>query len=193
VLSVTRILQYLPLFVVLWMVIGAVIVFRPDEGRRDPRGLGIAVGLWGTLASTWVAMAPPAWVVIVGVAGVVSSLALHLWAALSIRGRLFSYAGNDDLPQFVHRAGPYAFIRNPFYASYLLAELSIVVMWPSGWGAAVVTAMVVYFQWLARYEEEKFARSPVAAEYQDYKARTGRLVPRWIPAARALAGRRGRG
>jgi len=32
-------------------------------------------------------------------------------------------------------------------------------------------------EWLARFEEGKFARSMVAAEYAHYKARTGRLVP----------------
>jgi len=58
------------------------------------------------------------------------------------------------------------------------AGRSITVMWPSLWGAAVVAAMVVYFQWLTRYEEAKFSRSPVAAEYAEYKAQTGRLLPR---------------
>jgi len=38
-----------------------------------------------------------------------------------------------------------------------------------------------YFEWLARFEEAKFEKSPVAAEYAKYKARTGRLVPRlWV-------------
>jgi protein-S-isoprenylcysteine O-methyltransferase Ste14 len=91
---------------------------------------------------------------------------------------VFSFAGNNDLPQFVHRAGPYAYVRNPFYLSYLLAEIATVLVWPSVWGVVVVVLMVAYFQWLARFEEEKFARSPVAAEYAAYKAATGRLVPR---------------
>lgn len=174
-----RILQYLPVAVVLWMVLGAGMVFTPNAGRRDPRGLGIGLGLWGVLLSIRAAIHPPAWISAVGAAGLLASLALYQWSALSIRGRLFSFAGNDDLPQFVHRRGPYAFVRNPFYASYLLAEVSTVVMWPSVWGAAVVATMVAYYQWLARYEEAKFSRSPVAVEYAEYKARTGRLVPRF--------------
>ena len=176
---VTRVLQYLPVFVVLWMVVGAGIVFTPNPGRRDPRGFGIGLGLWGTLLTMRAAITPPVWMTAVGATGLLASLAIYQWAALSIRGRLFSFAGNDDLPQFVHSGGPYTFIRNPFYASYLLAELSTVVMWPSVWGVAVVATMVVYYQWLARYEEGKFSRSPVASEYAEYKARTGRLVPRF--------------
>ena len=177
--SLAKILQFLPAGVVIWMVIGAGIVFTPDAGRRDPRGFGIALGLWGTLLSVRAAITPPVWMSAVGAAGLLASLAIYQWAAISIRGRLFSFAGNDDLPQFVHHSGPYTFVRNPFYASYLLAELSTVVMWPSVWGVAMVATMVVYYQWLTRYEEAKFSRSPVAAEYAEYKARTGRLVPRF--------------
>ena len=96
----------------------------------------------------------------------------------SIRGRQFSYAGNDDVPQFVHSTGPYAYVRNPFYVSYLLTEISAVVLRPSIWGLAFIVLATLYFQWLARFEEDKFARSPVADEYARYKARTGRLLPR---------------
>jgi protein-S-isoprenylcysteine O-methyltransferase Ste14 len=39
------------------------------------------------------------------------------------------------------------------------------------------------FQWLARFEETKFDRSPVAAEYEAYRQRTGRLLPRLTPPA----------
>jgi protein-S-isoprenylcysteine O-methyltransferase Ste14 len=112
------------------------------------------------------------------VAGLGLSLALFQWASRSIRGRTFSLAGNEDVPQFVHTAGPYVYIRNPFYASYLLAGLSTIVMWPSIWGGIAVLLSFVYYQWLARFEERKFARSPVAEEYAQYKARTGRLLPR---------------
>ena len=93
-------------------------------------------------------------------------------------GRAFSYAGNDDPPQFVHRSGPYAYVRNPFYLSYLIAEIATVIMWPSVWGVVIVVLAAAYFQWLARFEEGKFASSPVAAEYATYMATTGRLLPR---------------
>jgi protein-S-isoprenylcysteine O-methyltransferase Ste14 len=68
-------------------------------------------------------------------------------------------------------------VRNPFYLSYMLLEVSTVVMWPSVWGALTVAIAAAYFQWLARFEEGKFARSPVAAEFAEYAARTGRLLP----------------
>jgi protein-S-isoprenylcysteine O-methyltransferase Ste14 len=174
----TTVFRLLPFVVFLWMVIGAGLVFSANTGRRDLRGFGIAATVWGTLGGQSLATAPPLWMQFVGVAGLVTALALYQWAAISIRGRVFSYAGNHDLPQFVHSAGPYAFVRNPFYLSYLLAEIATVVMWPSLWGAIVVAFAIGYFQWLARFEEGKFAQSPVATEYAEYKARTGRLLPR---------------
>jgi protein-S-isoprenylcysteine O-methyltransferase Ste14 len=42
----------------------------------------------------------------------------------------------------------------------------------------VVALAIAYFHWLARFEEKKFANSPVSMEYAEYKARTGRLLPR---------------
>ena len=161
--SITRILQLLPLAVLLWMVVGAGLIFTPTAGRRDPRGMGIALSLWATFWARSVGMTPPLWVSTIGVAGLALSLVLFHWAAYSIRGRLFSFAGNDDVPQFVHTGGAYAYVRNPFYASYLLAEISMIVMWPSLWGLAAIVGSAAYFQWLARFEEAKFSRSPVAS------------------------------
>jgi protein-S-isoprenylcysteine O-methyltransferase Ste14 len=173
-----RLLQFLPAFVSIWMAFGAGMIFSPGVGRRDPRGLGIALSIWGSLLATRFAITPPLWVAAAGAAGLAAAFALFNWAAGSIRGRTFSYAGNHDIPQFVHSSGPYRYVRNPFYASYLLAELATVVMRPSVWGALIVVLAAGYFQWLARFEEAKFARSPVAKEYAQYKARTGRLFPR---------------
>jgi protein-S-isoprenylcysteine O-methyltransferase Ste14 len=177
---VARILPFLPALVFFWMIVRAGLVFTPNLGRRDARGMGIALSMWGTLGATRFASTPPLWMQSIGAAGLFASLALYEWAARSIRGRLFSFAGNHDVPQFVHRAGPYAYVRNPFYLSYLMAEVSTVVMWPSVWGGLTLALATAYFQWLTRFEERKFAHSPVAAEYAEYAANTGRLLPRLI-------------
>ena len=47
--------------------------------------------------------------------GLLLSVGLYQWEAISIRGRVFSYAGNNDLPQFVHRIdGTTLFVQNRF-------------------------------------------------------------------------------
>ena len=176
--ALSRTFTFLPGLVFIWMMMRAGLVFTPDLGRRDIRGIGIAVSMWATVGATRLAGTPPRWMQWLGVAGLALSLALYEWGASSIRGRQFSFAGNHDLPQFVHRSGPYAHVRNPFYLSYLVAEFATVVMWPSAQGVLVIALAIVYFQWLTRFEERKFAGSPVAAEYAEYAARTGRLFPR---------------
>ena len=174
-----RVLEFLPFAVFMWMIAGAMRIFsRTHADVRNPRGLGVALSIWGPLLATQLGIRPPAWVTTAGVVGLAAALALFNWAAHSIRGRVFSLAGHDDTPQFVHTSGPYAYIRNPFYASYLLAGLSTTVMRPSVWGVLVMVLSIGYYEWLARFEEAKFERSPVAAEYAAYKARTGRLLPR---------------
>ena len=180
-LNLSKIFQFLPFFTFGWMILGAMRVFTRTPGDMgNARGFGVGLSIWGPLASTQLAHQPPLWMSGLGVAGLAGSLALFSWAAQSIRGRTFSLAGHDDLPQFVHVAGPYAYIRNPFYASYILAGISTIVMWPSVWGGVVVALAIAYYEWLARFEEKKFARSAVATEYARYKARTGRLLPRLL-------------
>jgi protein-S-isoprenylcysteine O-methyltransferase Ste14 len=183
-----RIVEFLPVAVVIWMIAGATRIFsRTHGGVPGPRGFGVGLSIWGPLVAGQLGIRPPAWVTAVGVAGLAAALALFQWAAHSIRGRVFSLAGHDDTPQFVHTSGPYAYVRNPFYASYLLAGLSTTIMRPSVWGVLVMVLSIGYYEWLARFEEGKFERSPVAAEYAAYKARTGRLWPRlW----RTVVGRR---
>src|SRR5262245_53127453 len=160
------------------MMMRAGMVFTPNVGRRGGRGFGIILSMYATLAAALTGITPQYPMQLLGAAGLLASLGLYEWSASSIRGRVFSFAGNHDVPQFVHRSGPYAYVRNPFYLSYLLAEISTVVMRPSVWGGVVIVLAIAYFQWLTRFEERKFADSPVAAEYAEYSAKTGRLLPR---------------
>jgi protein-S-isoprenylcysteine O-methyltransferase Ste14 len=175
--AIHLILYMLPLAVFFWMMIGAVVVFSRDAGQRSLRGLGIVITIWGALAARAFGAPAPFPMQLAGAAVCVVAFVIYQWAALSIRGRTFSYAGNTDLPEFVHQSGPYASIRNPFYLSYLLTAASTVIMWPTRWGIAVLVFAVIYFQWLVRFEEGKFERSAVAADYAQYKARTGRFLP----------------
>jgi len=116
--------------------------------------------------------------VIPGMIGLSGSIALFEWARRSVHGKVFSYIFSNDTPEFLWTSGPYAYIRNPFYASYLLSYVAAAIMFPSIASLIVVVAMTIYFNAAARHEERKFARSPLATEYEAYRRRTGRFIPR---------------
>jgi protein-S-isoprenylcysteine O-methyltransferase Ste14 len=109
-----------------------------------------------------------------------ASLVLFEWARHSIKGRFFSYLYSKDTPEFLWTSGPYAYIRNPFYASYLMSYAAIVLMFPSLLPVGVLIGMSIFFFRVARHEERKFEQSPLAAEYAEYMKRTGRFFPKLL-------------
>jgi protein-S-isoprenylcysteine O-methyltransferase Ste14 len=119
------------------------------------------------------------WLVVAGLIGFAGSLALFEWSRATVRGHFFSYAYSGDKPQFLLTAGPYAHIRNPFYTSYLLAYVSAAIMLPGLVTLAVLLVMTWFLASAARQEEAKFAMSPLAGDYEKYRRRTGRFVPRF--------------
>jgi protein-S-isoprenylcysteine O-methyltransferase Ste14 len=106
------------------------------------------------------------------------SFVLFEWARRTVRGKFFSYAFSRDVPQFLLTSGPYAYIRNPFYSSYLLAYVGAAILFPGIATLFVVAMMGILLAKAARYEESKFQRSAVVAEYAAYRQRTGMFIPR---------------
>lgn len=113
----------------------------------------------------------------VAAATVAIAFVLFWWSVRTTRPRRLSLAFDNDLPSFLHRGGPYRWIRHPFYASYVLFWIATslatpgALPWivPVGFGATYVVA--------ATKEERKFGTSLLAAEYARYRSRTGMLLP----------------
>jgi protein-S-isoprenylcysteine O-methyltransferase Ste14 len=169
----------LPVLVFVWQVVGAARTFRPMPGQRGASFLAQLISLaFVGLFYRREEIELNTGLAVVGIAGFIASLVLFEWARRTVSGRLFSYIFSSDTPEFICMDGPFASIKNPFYSSYLLAMLSTAVMWPSLFRFGLVLAMIVYFTGAAMYEEHKFGRSAVAAEYAAYKARTGRFTPK---------------
>ncbi len=117
--------------------------------------------------------------VVAGALGLLGSLALYEWARSSIRGQRFVYALSGETPTEVWTVGPFAYIRHPFYASYILSFVSTAVMFPNPLSALVAIGAVVVFRAIAVREEALFAAGPLATEYARYARRTGRLFPKF--------------
>ena len=106
------------------------------------------------------------------------SLALYEWARRTVRGKFFSYAFSKDTPQFLLTSGPYAYIRNPFYSSYLLSFAGGAILFPGIATLVTFGLMLLLFAKIARHEERKFEKSALSAEYEVYRCRTGRFIPK---------------
>jgi protein-S-isoprenylcysteine O-methyltransferase Ste14 len=170
----------LAMCVFLWMLVAAGRTFAIIDGKPPPpRSAWISLSFVAVLVGGRAGpLRSP--LVVAGSVGLTFALLLFEWARRSIHGQRFSYIFSDDIPATLWTAGPYAYVRNPFYSSYLLAIGSVALMLVNMTRILVFVAMVAYFTAAARFEERKFANSPFAADYEQYKARTGRFVPRLL-------------
>ena len=106
-----------------------------------------------------------------------ASAALWGWALATTRATPPTLAFTGDEPRLVLHAGPYRWVRHPFYSAYLLFWAGTAVAAPglSGWAAVLVLGAV--YVAAARHEEGKFARSALASRYAAYAAGTGMFLP----------------
>ncbi len=73
--------------------------------------------------------------------------------------------------------GPYAFVRHPIYALSSLLMLTTVLTVPTPLMILAAALHLLLLQWEARREEQNLRRVH-GHEYEDYRSRTGRFIPR---------------
>lgn len=106
------------------------------------------------------------------------SMGLFWWALRTARGHQLSFAYTQDTPRVLIYQGPYRYVRHPFYTAYTLCFLAAPLALGSGWLLLTTAFMFIVYRQSAVMEEQKFARSELAAQYREYMKRTGRFVPR---------------
>lgn len=152
-----------------------------DTGER-PWGMKAVfilppLGVAATLAT--IALRPLSGWPLVGLALYAVALALFWWAIAATRKKNFSIAFSSDVPNLLVSSGPYAWVRHPFYTSYVLYWIAGPVGTGALWLWVFPAIMAVLYWRAARAEEEKFARSDFAEAYNAYKARTWMFAP-WV-------------
>jgi len=103
---------------------------------------------------------------------------IYEWARRSVRGRGFSVGLSGRVPDSVLQNGPYAYVRHPFYLSYMLAFSASALALPQTPTVVVCVANLALFTYMAINDERTIAGSPLASDYALYKQRVGRFVPR---------------
>jgi protein-S-isoprenylcysteine O-methyltransferase Ste14 len=126
-------------------------------------GLFVPIRLYNALAS---------------IALLICSLTLYEWARHVIWGRSFYIAWSGSVPDALCDQGPYAHIRHPIYASYILAFLAVLVAMPTLITLAVFVFNAGLFTHAAFSDERSLASGTFAADYALYKQRTGIFLPR---------------
>ncbi len=113
------------------------------------------------------------------VALAVYALALWIFSAArhAIAEHRLTLAFSDDVPQQLVQHGIYRLVRHPFYLAYSLTWIAGVVAVPHPITASACLVMLPIYWTAARFEEQKFLRSDLAAHYSDYARRTGMLWP----------------
>lgn len=148
-----------------------VVVFPPL-----PYLLSVIAGVLLHLLWVPVRLFPEAWLGhAIGWPLAVAAMLLALWALRTMRS-----AGENPS---VHRptgaivaAGPYAFTRNPMYASMTLLCFGIASIFNTLWPVILLPAPLMIVQYGVIHREERYLERKFGEEYTRYRAR----VRRWL-------------
>jgi protein-S-isoprenylcysteine O-methyltransferase Ste14 len=113
-----------------------------------------------------------------GTALAFGSQAMFWWAVNTHRGYRPSAAFASTAPPVVRTTGPYAFVRHPFYAAYVLGFAGGAAFTEDSKMWLVPVWMLLVYGVAAYQEERVLLSSPMGGIYRDYRRRVGAFVPR---------------
>jgi protein-S-isoprenylcysteine O-methyltransferase Ste14 len=103
---------------------------------------------------------------------------LWLWTVRVTRANPPTLAYTQDTPVTIFQAGPYGWVRHPFYTAYMVFWFAAALADAAWLSWLICIALGAIYFAAARHEECKFARSDHAAAYQRYAAHAGMFFPR---------------
>jgi protein-S-isoprenylcysteine O-methyltransferase Ste14 len=107
---------------------------------------------------------------------VAAGLGFSVWARIHL-GKFWSSRVTLKEGHQLIQSGPYARVRHPIYSGIALAMLGTALF--SGQWRALIGAMIfVVGHWLKSRREEALLTSQFGSAYEDYRSRTGSLLPR---------------
>ncbi|MDZ7822666.1 MAG: isoprenylcysteine carboxylmethyltransferase family protein [Ahrensia sp.] len=113
----------------------------------------------------------------VGIAVMLGALALFWLTIRETRHANLLAAFSDKNPGSLVTTGPYALVRHPFYASYVLFWFGFAISTANIFAVGLSMVMVFVYLRAAKQEEEKFARTPMAEEYAAFAKGRKRFIP----------------
>ena len=105
-------------------------------------------------------------------------MALFFAAIRASRAAALKMAFDRENPHGLVTQGPYRYLRHPFYTSYLIFWIGWAIATWSLWSVIPLAVITVIYVLAALGEERKFSRTAMAADYADYRRKTGFFWPR---------------
>lgn len=177
-------IAWLAVFVVWW--VAALTVKRAVHSKSGWRARVAVGGVWlawfflfnpalrrGLLAWRFVPMGPAA--AYTGLALTMVGLALSLWARFYIGRNWNALVVFTENHQLV-RSGPYAIVRHPIYAGFMLATLGTAIAFGQATGLVAVALIVISWGYKSRLEEALMIEQ-FGAEYEQYRREVKGLIP----------------
>jgi protein-S-isoprenylcysteine O-methyltransferase Ste14 len=159
-------------------LVGVRRVFRRPPGRHRYRAsLVTGLVLVAEGAAILARPVPPARMLAAGAVFLVA-LGLFGWAARVNRERPLLLAFAAPSPDYLQTRGPYALVRHPFYASYILGFAGGLLAAGTPWLLPAVAVGIANYWRAAAREERDFQASPLAGAHRVYAERVGMFVPR---------------
>lgn len=118
------------------------------------------------------------WHGVAAAALLLAALGLYEWARRTVRDCAFHIAWSGEVPDRLCSEGPYRRVRHPFYLSYMIAFLALVVAIPKLATLAIFAFNVALFTHAALSDERSLAASPLGETYSLYKRSAGMFFPR---------------
>lgn len=104
--------------------------------------------------------------------------ALFAWAVRTVGRQRLDAAFCGHGPDRLVTDGPYRWLRNPFYAAYLVGHAVPLLAARNLWALPGPLAMALIYRAAVDAEERQFQAGPLAAAWRAHAARTGRFLPR---------------
>jgi protein-S-isoprenylcysteine O-methyltransferase Ste14 len=108
---------------------------------------------------------------------IVAGLGLFFYCSSLIRQRKLTIVFSKDSPEFHLSKGPYAYVRHPFYTSYIGTYAALALVNQNWICSALSCSMFLTYFFAARYEEKKFLNSNFKDSYASYMQTTGMFFP----------------
>jgi protein-S-isoprenylcysteine O-methyltransferase Ste14 len=108
---------------------------------------------------------------------IVAGLGFSVWARVHL-GKFWSSRVTLKEGHQLIQSGPYARVRHPIYSGIALAMLGT-ALFSGQWRGLIGASIFIVGHWLKSRREEALLTSQFGTEYEEYRGRTGSLLPRF--------------